>query len=50
MGEVEGRETVNKAAGPRALAVALMKIANDLRWLASGPGCGSAGVKTIKGQ
>jgi fumarate hydratase, class II len=27
-------------AGLRAIAVALMKIANDLRWLASGPRCG----------
>ena len=27
-------------AGVRGLAVALMKIANDLRWLASGPRCG----------
>lgn len=27
-------------AGLRALAVALMKIANDMRWLASGPRCG----------
>lgn len=28
------------SAGLRALAVALMKIANDIRWLASGPRCG----------
>jgi fumarate hydratase class II len=28
------------AAGLRALAVPLMKIANDIRWLASGPRCG----------
>ncbi len=27
-------------AGLRALAVSLMKIANDMRWLASGPRCG----------
>jgi fumarate hydratase, class II len=27
-------------AAPRGLAVALMKIANDMRWLASGPRCG----------
>jgi fumarate hydratase class II len=27
-------------AGLRALAVALMKIANDIRFLASGPRCG----------
>jgi fumarate hydratase, class II len=27
-------------AGVRGLAVALMKIANDMRWLASGPRCG----------
>jgi fumarate hydratase class II len=31
---------VGAAAGLRALAVSLMKIANDLRWLASGPRCG----------
>jgi fumarate hydratase class II len=31
---------VNASAGLRALAVALMKIANDLRWLGSGPRCG----------
>ena len=31
---------VNAHAGLRALAVALMKIANDMRWLASGPRCG----------
>jgi len=28
------------SAGLRGLAVALMKIANDIRWLASGPRCG----------
>ncbi|MBM9506614.1 class II fumarate hydratase [Actinacidiphila acididurans] len=28
------------SAGLRALAVSLMKIANDIRWLASGPRCG----------
>src|SRR5580692_656144 len=28
------------SAGLRALAVPLMKIANDIRWLASGPRCG----------
>ena len=27
-------------AALRGLAVALMKIANDMRWLASGPRCG----------
>jgi hypothetical protein len=27
-------------AAVRGLAVALMKIANDMRWLASGPRCG----------
>ncbi len=31
---------VNAHAGLRSLAVALMKIANDMRWLASGPRCG----------
>jgi fumarate hydratase, class II len=31
---------VNAHAGLRALAVVLMKIANDMRWLASGPRCG----------
>jgi len=31
---------VNASAALRALAVALMKIANDLRWLGSGPRCG----------
>ena len=31
---------VNASAALRALAVSLMKIANDLRWLGSGPRCG----------
>jgi fumarate hydratase, class II len=31
---------VGASAGMRALAVPLMKIANDIRWLASGPRCG----------
>ena len=31
---------VRAHAGLRGLAVALMKIANDMRWLASGPRCG----------
>jgi fumarate hydratase class II len=31
---------VRVSAGLRGLAVALMKIANDMRWLASGPRCG----------
>jgi fumarate hydratase class II len=31
---------VAASAGLRALAVCLMKIANDIRWLASGPRCG----------
>jgi fumarate hydratase, class II len=31
---------VNAHAAVRSLAVALMKIANDMRWLASGPRCG----------
>ncbi len=33
---------VRAHAGLRGLAVALMKIANDMRWLASGPRCGFA--------
>jgi fumarate hydratase class II len=33
---------VAASAGLRALAVPLMKIANDIRWLASGPRCGIA--------
>jgi fumarate hydratase class II len=33
---------VAASAGLRALAVSLMKIANDIRWLASGPRCGLA--------
>jgi fumarate hydratase, class II len=33
---------VHAHAGVRSLAVALMKIANDMRWLASGPRCGLA--------
>jgi fumarate hydratase class II len=33
---------VGASAGLRALAVPLMKIANDIRWLASGPRCGLA--------
>jgi fumarate hydratase, class II len=32
--------TVNAHAALRTLAVSLMKIANDMRWLASGPRCG----------
>ena len=31
---------VNSSAALRSLAVSLMKIANDLRWLGSGPRCG----------
>src|SRR6202046_3819688 len=31
---------VSASAGLRGLAVCLMKIANDIRWLASGPRCG----------
>jgi fumarate hydratase class II len=31
---------VGASAGLRAIAVPLMKIANDIRWLASGPRCG----------
>ncbi len=33
---------VNAMAAVRGLAVALMKVANDTRWLASGPRCGLA--------
>src|ERR1700730_1586097 len=33
---------VNAMAALRGLAVALMKVANDMRWLASGPRCGLA--------
>lgn len=33
---------VRASAGLRGLAVALMKIANDMRWLGSGPRCGLA--------
>lgn len=33
---------VNAHSALRSLAVALMKIANDMRWLASGPRCGLA--------
>jgi fumarate hydratase, class II len=33
---------VNAHAALRSLAVSLMKIANDMRWLASGPRCGLA--------
>jgi fumarate hydratase class II len=33
---------VGASAGLRALAVSLMKIVNDIRWLASGPRCGLA--------
>jgi fumarate hydratase class II len=31
---------VSASAGLRGLAVSLMKVANDIRWLASGPRCG----------
>jgi fumarate hydratase, class II len=34
------------AAGLRGLAVPLMKIANDIRWLASGPRCGPGGISS----
>lgn len=36
---------VRVSAGLRGLAVALMKIANDMRWLASGPRCGLGELK-----
>ncbi len=37
--------TVRASAALRGVAVALMKIANDMRWLASGPRCGFAELK-----
>ena len=37
--------TVRASAALRGLAVALMKIANDMRWLASGPRCGFGELK-----
>jgi fumarate hydratase class II len=37
--------TVAAMAGLRGLAVALMKAANDMRWLASGPRCGLGELK-----
>ncbi|GBQ70799.1 fumarate hydratase [Ameyamaea chiangmaiensis NBRC 103196] len=36
---------VRSSAALRGLAVALMKIANDMRWLASGPRCGIGELK-----
>ena len=36
---------VRAHAALRGLAVALMKIANDMRWLASGPRCGLGALK-----
>ncbi|MET1756638.1 class II fumarate hydratase [Novosphingobium sp. RD2P27] len=36
---------VRASAGLRGLAVALMKIANDMRWLGSGPRCGLGELK-----
>lgn len=36
---------VHSHAAPRGLAVALMKIANDMRWLASGPRCALGELK-----
>jgi fumarate hydratase class II len=36
---------VRAHAALRGLAVALMKVANDMRWLASGPRCGLAELK-----
>ncbi|WP_133865275.1 class II fumarate hydratase [Azorhizobium sp. AG788] len=36
---------VRASAGLRGLAIALMKIANDMRWLASGPRCGLGELK-----
>ena len=37
--------TVRASAALRGVAVALMKIANDMRWLASGPRCGLGELK-----
>ncbi|MEL7687495.1 class II fumarate hydratase [Citromicrobium bathyomarinum] len=37
--------TVRLSAGLRGVAVALIKIANDVRWLASGPRCGIGELK-----
>ena len=37
--------TVRLSAALRGVAVALMKIANDMRWLASGPRCGLGELK-----
>ena len=36
---------VRASAGLRGVAVALMKVANDMRWLASGPRCGLGELK-----
>ncbi len=38
-------QTVRASAALRSVAVALMKIANDMRWLASGPRCGLGELK-----
>jgi fumarate hydratase class II len=41
---------VRAHASLRGLAVALMKIANDMRWLASGPRCGLGELKLQKNE
>ena len=42
-GSLDG--AVRASAALRGVAVALMKIANDMRWLASGPRCGLGELK-----
>jgi fumarate hydratase class II len=43
---LSGHEALSAASGAlRTLACALMKIANDVRWMASGPMCGLAEVR-----
>src|ERR1051325_5552610 len=37
-------ELVFASGGLKTLAASLMKIANDIRWLASGPRCGLGGL------
>ncbi len=41
---------VQASAALRGLAVAPMKIANDMRWLASGPRCGLGEVLLSKNE
>jgi fumarate hydratase class II len=40
MGAIETRRTRHAHGALKTLAASLMKIANDIRWLASGPRCG----------